>query len=150
MNESNFSQGVISKAIYLTYKSKRFWTEMVENSSFNSGPLDGGCRCAAESIVQAVGKGELVYIASQLNGGQLEHYGARIEGIIYDFGGCHETPERWVECFKKEEQVYGRDLFFVDGIVRHIDNVPQDTECSNKVAGLLRKRMIKAQDSGLY
>lgn len=144
MSGSVYSVAAISRAIALTYKSKRFWDAMVEQSTFRSGPFDGGCYVVASALIAAVGAGDLVYLASSLNSGQVEHFGVRIDGVYYDFSGPARSPYEWIERLRQDEFIYDRDLFFDEIEGKYIDNVPRDPETSRKVTHLLKMRLAKA------
>lgn len=84
-------------------------------SPANAGPFDGGCRIFANALLRAFGSGTLVRIVSQRGGGQTEHYGAKLHGVVVDFAGPAISPTAWVERFASAEHLEKETLSAVDG-----------------------------------
>lgn len=106
----------LSHSITQVYKNIFFWHTLVDQSKVQAGPFDGGCLICAQAIIKAVGRGVLVRITSPLNDGQTEHYGALIDGMIFDFDGPAKSSNKWIERFRKNEMIYDRKLFFAKGL----------------------------------
>ncbi len=127
-------------AITKTYLDSQFWQVLQEASSECYGPFDGACLICANALILAAGGGELVHIKSDLNNGQCEHYGALIDGVIYDFDGPCSGPDKWVTRFKKNERVYDRELSFSTGPANNSD-ILDDPKAVQQVAAILKKYM---------
>jgi GNAT superfamily N-acetyltransferase len=130
----------IATAIRRTYKDDSFWDLMVNRSKAQSGPFDGGCLVVAQALVEAFPGAELVRMVSPLNGGQTEHYGARIGKYLCDFYGPFDTPKAWIDNFVREESIRDRALSFAEGSNPQAEIV-DDPETSSKVAALLKEHM---------
>lgn len=76
------------------------------------GPCDGGCLICAKAIIRALGRGTLVRL---VYGPTTQHYGALVDGIVYDAHGSH-SPRTWAKKFAKTEltQVYEYREGYVD------------------------------------
>lgn len=128
----------LSAAIAQVSRTQQFWKLMLEESRAEAGPFDGGCLIVAQALIQAAGRGELVRVASELN--PAEHYGARIDGVVYDFNGAAASEQEWVERFVSTEQAtdWGRIWHFAEGLVPCADIIA-DPKTSVAVAEMLRK-----------
>lgn len=129
---------IISNAIDKTNSEDAFWASLVDESGASIGPVDGGCLIYATAILDAVGSGDLVRIASDTNGGQTEHYGARIDGVIYDFDGPAHTPELWIERFKTNELIRDRQCFLAEGFDGNTDT-PNNRAAVKAISRFLAK-----------
>lgn len=132
---------MIQHAIEKTYQDEAFWSTLTEKSTAQSGPFDGGCLICAKALIHAFGGGELVRIASELNGGQTEHYGARINGIIYDFDGPANTPTEWIARFVSQEQINDRTCSFDKGYDAETET-PDDPVAVKAISRLLMKHSL--------
>lgn len=133
------------QAIQKAYRGNELWDILSP-----SGPFDGGCLICAQAILMAAGKGELVRIVSTFDdpsqehelGGrpvgskQTEHYGAQVNGKIYDFGGAFLSAQAWIDFFSSEEHLY-RKLHVESGLDPSDDEIPQDAAKTEAVAKLL-------------
>ena len=125
---------VLANAIWAVYEDERFWVTILDGS--DSGPFDGGCLICAKAIILAAGAGELVRIVRSERPDTAEHYGARVNGVIYDFDGAAMTPEEWIERFAINEGVRDRPMSFGIGLGDKGDT-PEDAVIENKVASML-------------
>ncbi len=130
------SKGAIVNAIRKVKGHKAFWRILVEESEAQSGPFDGGCLICAKAIIRAVGCGCIVRLASDVN--NAEHFGALIDGEIYDFYGCHRSPDAWVRLFVRRESIADRVFRYVEGFAQNPDfPVPDDPAAEKAISGLL-------------
>ncbi len=127
---------LIVSSIRRVYKSNAFWTAMLDESKFKSGPFDGGCLVCAKALIRVFG-GSLVRIVNSSKN-TTEHYGALIDGGIYDFDGFHSSPNKWMQTFEKHEHT-GRDLYFAEGFDKK-SVIPNDPDTELKVADLLKSK----------
>jgi hypothetical protein len=134
----------LTKAIRHVYRKPDLWTVLVDESRVASGPFDGGCLICARAIIMAAGQGELVRITSDLNGGQTEHYGARIGEFIVDFSGTYSTPESWIASFAALENVRDRALSYAPGYDDSAQII-EDPVAAQKVGDLLRDRIMQGR-----
>lgn len=104
----------IKQAIKATYNNEAFWTTLLDESMAQAGPFDGNCLNCAKALIDAFGEGQLVRIASNLNNGQTEHYGALIDSVIYDFDGPAESPDDWIARFIKNESINDRQCYYAE------------------------------------
>lgn len=130
------------QAIRRAYKDEKLWEILVNGSRAQSGPFDGACLVCAKAIVNAAGQGDIVRMTSPLNGGQTEHYGARVNGLIYDFYGSNQNPQEWIDRFAKEEKINDRWMCFADGLDPNSDIVSDD-EASKRVADLIKWHLVE-------
>lgn len=121
------------------YDSSEFWAVLLGESSAQSGPFDGACLICAKAILLAEQDAKLVRIVSDYNNGQTEHYGARLGGDIYDFGGRHVSPEKWVETFSNSENLGNCTLSVVEGFDSRSD-IPDDPRASKRIASMILER----------
>lgn len=126
----------VESAIANTYKDEEFWSAIVENSSAQSGPFDGGCLICAKAILMAFGGDKLVRITSELNGGQTEHYGALVGGLIFDLDGPAENQQAWIHRFVENEQVHDRQCSYSEGYDSDSD-IPDDPATVKVISQLL-------------
>jgi hypothetical protein len=139
MHRRDDSGDVVAAAICATYASAAFWDIVVEQSEARAGPFDGACLICAKAIIRAADRGQLVRITY---GGQAEHYGAEIDGAIYDFEGRHDSPAAWIEAFATVAGV-GRTWGFARGLGQ-AGEIPDDPRAEKAVARLLEKSMRPA------
>lgn len=125
----------LGQSIKHLYKHKAFWSVMLDESEAQSGPSDGGCLIAAKAIIRANDGGDLVRIISNIGVG-IEHYGARIDGRIYDFNGVFSSPQSWIKKFKSLENINDRKLVFAEGYDENTV-IPDDPAAVKKVAALI-------------
>ena len=143
----------IARAIRLVYKNKEFWRIMLEESEAQSGPFDGGCLICAKAIIRAAGGGTLVRLTSGL-GNPEEHYGAKIDGGIYDFYGRHGSPKAWIKRFAEKESIVDRVFGYAEGLYSETEGfyeeaegacyeseIPDDPWAEKKIASLLSAAM---------
>lgn len=133
------------QAIRKAYKGEELWDILADY-----GPFDGGCLICAKAILLAAGHGELVRIVSTFDdpaqenelGGrpvgyhQTEHYGALVNGKIYDFGGVFPNAQAWIDYFSREEGLYRR-CFMEKGQGEPESDIPQDEAKTEAIAKLL-------------
>lgn len=131
---------MIQEAIEETFKDDRFWNILVNESVAQSGPFDGGCLICAKAMQLAIEGAELVRITSELDGGQTEHYGIRIDNIIYDMDGMAESEREWVSRFQKNESINNRILGFSLGYDES-SPIPDDPYASKKISQILAKNL---------
>lgn len=142
----------IAFSIKRVFESDSLWSILLNESDVRSGPFDGACLICAKALIRANGNGSLVRIVSDLNDGQTEHYGANIDGDIYDFDGLHGSPSAWIETFAAKENMAGRQLSFAMGWDSESE-IPDDPATERKVAALFQKEMmreIEAIKDGTY
>jgi hypothetical protein len=125
----------LGQSIKRLYKHKAFWSVMLDESEAQSGPSDGGCLIAAKAIIHANDGGDLVRIISDIGIG-IEHYGARIDGRIYDFNGVFSSPQSWIKKFKSLENINDRKLVFAEGYDEKTV-IPDDPAAVKKVAAMI-------------
>lgn len=113
--------------------------ELLLNSKVQSGPFDGGCLICAKAILSAIGHGELIRVVSRKN--EVEHYGALIDGVIYDMSGSFVNEESWLSSLKAHFHL-DRDVWVESGYVQ--SEIHEDTDCesdlANKICSLLTAR----------
>ena len=116
-------------------------TELVLDAT-DAGPFDGGCLVCAKALILASDKGTLVRIASDANGGQAEHYGAEINGNVYDASGKYANGAAWLANYKKEVGYKGKPgLRFERGTDAESNqnwNIVDDPRTAKEIAKLLR------------
>jgi hypothetical protein len=127
---------MLISAIKKTYKDEKFWSILLDESTAQSGPFDGGCLICARALILACPSAELVRITSPCNGGQTEHYGVRLEGLIYDFDGLASSHTEWIDRFKKVELVNDRELGFATGYDPDTPT-PDDVRASEQISQLI-------------
>lgn len=127
------------KVIRADYRNEAIWDVLINESAAKAGPSDGACLICAKAILHDFGRGELVRIVSDANGGQTEHYGALVDGVIYDLEGDCNSPEEWIKRFSELEAPYvrGRKLSFAFGLDEKSEIV-DDEAASRKVANLMK------------
>lgn len=103
------------------------------NSEAGSGPMDGGCLICAKALIMANGKGDLVRLYSH----QTEHYGAMVDGVIYDSDGAHRTEQEWIDNFSKSEMFTG-PLTVEPGHDAE-SSIPDDPQAVTQLAKVLTK-----------
>lgn len=129
----------LATAIRRTYEDESFWELIIHNSKAESGPFDGGCLVCARALVEAFG-GDLVRMVSPLNGGQNEHYGARIGGRICDFYGPFDSTQDWIANFVTKENIRDRHLSFAEGFTDQ-NSIVDDSVASSAVAKILTRHV---------
>jgi hypothetical protein len=133
---------MLQAAIEETYNDEQFWRVLLEESIAQSGPFDGGCLICAKAIKLAVVDAELVRIVSDLNGGQTEHYGIRLENSIYDMDGMATSESAWVSRFQYNESLNDRVLGFATGYDEK-SLIPDDAHASKKISQIFLKYFNK-------
>lgn len=108
--------------------------QILEDSLY-SGLFDGGCLIFAKALILRFG-GNLVRIISPSINNQTEHYGALIDGVIYDGDGGIDTPSHWIQRIMLSECIRGRTLAFELGYDPHSD-IPDDPAASKAIAKAL-------------
>jgi len=135
----------INAAIARVYKDDRLYEALDFGAAKDSGPFDGGCLIAAKALIRAFGGGELVRIVNDKNN-VTDHYGARINGTIYDFLGSAPSPQAWITRFQKEESV-AHKLRFEEGYDETSD-IPDDPVAEKKIAALLIEQSRESAPRG--
>lgn len=130
----NNSEGFISDAIIKTYNDDRFWTILLDQSSAQSGPFDGGCLICAKAMMLAFGGGNLGRITSP--DGKTQHYGVELNGAIYDFDGRAKTSQEWIDRFMENESISEENWRYSYGI-DSTSIIPDDPKSSKLIADLL-------------
>jgi hypothetical protein len=136
------------RAISKTLLSDRGYSILTESEA-QSGPFDGGCLIAAKAIMRAMGdrglakQRGLVRLVSDVDGGQTEHYAAKVDGIIYDASGGFTTGRAWADYFSKEERLT-RDVQVEEGYDENSD-IPDDPVAEKKLARLLAAKLSPAR-----
>lgn len=128
------------RIIKRTLNSDEVMRLLVDN--LGCGPCDGGCLICAKAIIHALGRGTLVRL---VHGPTTQHYGALIDGIVYDAHGSH-SPRTWAMKFAKAEttQVYEYREGYVDESDSGIpDNLPNLTKM---IATILSRALEGAQN----
>jgi hypothetical protein len=131
----------IKAAIDKTYKNDQFWDVLMTESEAQSGPFEGGSLICAKALLIAVEGADLVRITSELNGGQAEHYGVRLNNSIYDMGGMHKSESEWISIFKKIHCIADRVLGFAVGY-DECSRIPDDPYASKKISQIIAKHFI--------
>ena len=139
----------LAAAIKRVYKGEPLWDIL-----HNYGPFDGGCLICAKALILAAGSGSLMRIVRAEGGAdgpdQTEHYGAKINGAIYDFAGKFTSPAAWVHHFAEVEAMYTGDngepitLYVAEGLqpgYRPALDAPDLPEQSQAIAELLVQAM---------
>jgi hypothetical protein len=136
------------RAISKTLLSNRGYSILTESEA-QSGPFDGGCLIAAKAIMRAMGdrglakQRGLVRLVSDVDGGQTEHYAAKVDGIIYDASGGFTTGRAWADYFSKEERLT-RAVQVDEGYDENSD-IPDDPVAEKKLARLLAAKLSPAR-----
>lgn len=129
---------MLCRAIKRTYEDDMFWDILVDQSTARSGPFDGGCLICAKAMMLCVDGVELVRITSTLSGGQTEHYGVSYKEKIYDFAGVAHSPAKWLERFRREENIYDRELGFAVGFDLNSE-IPDDVRAAKLISQIITK-----------
>jgi hypothetical protein len=124
----------ITTSINRVYKDDRLYEALDFGQANGSGPFDGGCLICAKAILRAFGGGDLVRIVNEKTD-ETDHYGARIDGVIYDFSGSYRRPSAWIAQFKKSENVK-HEQSFAEGYDETSD-IPDDPTSEKEIAKLL-------------
>lgn len=128
-------------ALTTLYRSPVFWSELIENSRAQAGPFDGGCLVCANAIIEAMGNGEIVRLcSSQRNTIQTEHYGACINGVIYDFNGAYTSSDEWITVFSRLEMTGHRSLHYAQG-EDVLSDIPNDPHAVERIQRLIVQTM---------
>jgi hypothetical protein len=125
----------LSNTINAVGDSDAFWELLLEKSEAQSGPFDGGCLIIAKAIILVAG-GSLVRVVSDVNGGQTEHYGALVEGVIFDFDGPTNNSDEWLARFKRNEYIVDRSLSLGHGYDGSSE-IPDDPFTSKELSKML-------------
>lgn len=129
---------------------EELWNILVEESTPQAGPFDGGCLICADAIISAMGEGGLVRIESNVRGEpQTEHYGATIKGYVYDFNGLHDGPDEWVESFRKEAPHLKNIALRINFKHDNESEIVRDTAASQKIGKLLREEVAKLNETNV-
>jgi hypothetical protein len=115
---------------------------LMDESEARSGPFDGGCLIVAKALQRHFGKGELVRLVSDANGGQTEHYGLQVGEVIFDAAGEHSSPEKWAANFKKQEN-FTRPLIVESGFDESSE-IPDDPHATKLVTSELDRHVNEA------
>jgi len=132
----------IGNAIRNVYRDDKFWDILLNHKPIWAGPFDGGCLVCARAIIESTGRGELVRMASNLN--NAEHYGARIDGVIYDFDGAHNSPAQWIKWFAQKEGITDRTLQFKEGYAENKEII-DDPATTSKIAKMLKAKLERGE-----
>lgn len=131
----------LGPAIQAAFQDDRAWKILVEDSCVKAGPFDGGCLVVANAILQAAGHGALVRIASDLNGA--EHYGAAVDGLVYDGAGGHASPDAWLTHLVQHELVSGRRLTYAEGLDAAATEIVADPAAERALSNLLQAKLAR-------
>lgn len=134
----------IALAIRQVYKNSGLWRILLDESEAQAGPFDGACLICAKAIIRATGCGKLVRLTSDLH--PAEHYGALIEGAIFDFDGRHGSPKTWIRRFAEKESVRDRVLGYAEGFDEGTE-IPDDPQAEKKIANLLSLAILKSRST---
>jgi hypothetical protein len=130
--------------IKAVYAADAFWNLMLEESPVKSGPFDGSCLICAKALIRAADGGELVRIVDSK--GMTHHYGALIDGEVYDFDGHHPSPRQWVVRFSELESMMDQDLEFAMGYDETAD-IPDEPHIEKRLAAIISNtRYEEAKD----
>ena len=132
---------MIHQAIKSTISDNSFWEILATKSIAQAGPFDGGCLICAKALQLSLEGAELVRITSTANEEQTEHYGIRLDGVIYDMAGMAETEAEWLEGFKASEGVRDRELLFSTGYDSASD-IPDDPWASKEISKIITKHLV--------
>lgn len=80
-----------------------------------------------------------MYIANNDHHGRASHYGAYINGNIYDFDGKHLSFDSWIKTFTSNENLFTHNLGVKHGICPINRDIPFDNEVVLKLVELLVK-----------
>lgn len=89
--------GITNKELRALFNSDTAASLLLD--AVGAGPFDGGCLIVAKAYVFACG-GSLVRIVSRHT--QTEHYGALIDGEVYDGNGRRRSTNAWLRWFERE------------------------------------------------
>lgn len=127
----------LAAAVKQVYKGHDLWRVLLDESCAESGPFDGGCLICAQAIIKANGSGELMRIVNgDVTPNTTDHYGARINGVIWDFNGTYATPKAWIKKFESLENLKDRQRF-VDTGKDARSKIPEDATATSKIASLI-------------
>ena len=118
------------------FKSDAVYDVLVNESVAQAGPYDGACLICARAIIDAANGGELVRIVSDVRRSQTEHYGALINGVIYDAEGAYRTPGRWFRQLARLERIFDRTFSLSIGS-DPASCIPDDPAAQAKLARLI-------------
>ena len=118
------------------FKSDAAYDLLVNESVAQAGPYDGACLICARAIIDAANGGDLVRIVSDVRGGQTEHYGARIDGVIHDAEGAYRTPGQWFRQLARLERIFDRIFSLAVGS-DSTSSIPDDPAAQAKLARLI-------------
>lgn len=123
------------RAITRVAAGKELWAILL-GSSAAAGPREGGSLIAAEALIMAAGRGELVH-AVRLGAG-VQRYGARIDGVIYDMTGSAAGAQEWIDRIIVEASASHLGDSFVFGTSRHAScTMHRDTAASAAIAQMV-------------
>jgi hypothetical protein len=128
----------LETAIKSIIEEHEVWDILIKESKPQAGPFDGGCLICADSIIEAAGSDEgLLVKILNLETGNTEHYGAYVDGEIYDFNGSFENVNDWMEAFRKETVHLKDTLLDVSFGLDQLSEIERDTDASKKIAVLI-------------
>lgn len=128
-------------AIRKAFKSNEVMDHLVDSPIVRSGPFDGGCLVCAKAIIYAAGGGELVRLTNPERDVKTEHYGAMIDGVIYDGNGAHRDGKTWANNLAKYENDPSlSQLNFGKGYDQHSE-IPDDPVAAKKIGGILSSKI---------
>lgn len=110
--------------------------EVLLNSKAQSGPFDGGCLICAKAILSAIGHGELIRVVSKKN--DVEHYGALIDGVIYDMSGSFDSRDSWIN-YLRDHLLLDKVIWTDIGLVG--SEIPDDADCVVHIAASINEIM---------
>ena len=132
----------LSAFIRAAFSSNEILAVLLDDSTAQSGPFDGGCLIVAKALLLLTGKGTLIRIVRHEPHTQTEHYGIEIDGHIYDASGKHQNATAWINTFASRELIAPPLLFFAYGYDEASD-IPDDPRAIKELTSLLVARQSK-------
>lgn len=135
----------LSKVIAKFFKSNVVYRILGASKAGAVGPFDGGCLICAQAILAAMADGKIVRVWSPINGGQTEHYGVQIQGIVFDAGGQYASPAAWVKHVAEDTFITDRKPVFKTGYDPKWEtstDIVSDLVAAKKMASLLRAYLV--------
>lgn len=131
MRFCHLGPGDIGTAIARVQENDSFWDLLLTN--LGGGPFDGACLVCARALMLTFG-GEFVRLDCA---GRADHYGARIQGVIFDFDGPAPSPAAWINRFRANELV-DHQLAFQVGLGLP-GTIPDDPETARLISDFLER-----------
>ena len=125
----------------------------------DAGPLDGGCLVCAKAVIRMADRGQLVRLCSQVPSlsdpsrlrAQTDHYGALVNGLIFDGLGMHDSPAAWLQAFTDHlaEFTQPRVMQFVVGYDESDSEIPDEPGAEKEIARLLIAAQALAEEAAM-